>query len=74
MGQRGESPSVLFAPLPRIAGGFACVAIDAPLHFNTWSQKGQGRSPSRHYRTYSVAEIMTLPVRDVVARNAWGFL
>lgn len=60
-----------FAPLPRVTGGFACVAIDAPLHFNTWSSKGQGRSPSRHYQTYPPEIIATLPVREVVARDAW---
>jgi N6-adenosine-specific RNA methylase IME4 len=67
-------PPVLFAPLPAIAGGFPCIAIDAPLHFRTWSSKGQGRSPSRYYRTYSVDEIMTLPVREIAARNAWLLL
>ena len=62
---------VIFAPLPMIAGGFACIACDAPLHFGTWSAKGQGRAPSQHYRTHSVVETMTLPVREVVARDAW---
>jgi N6-adenosine-specific RNA methylase IME4 len=66
-------PPVLFAPLPTIAGGFACVVIDAPLHFGTWSPKGQGRSPSRHYMTYPPEIIATLPVREVVARDAWLF-
>jgi hypothetical protein len=40
----------IFAPLPTVAGGWACVACDAPLHFATWSPKGQGRAPSRHSR------------------------
>jgi N6-adenosine-specific RNA methylase IME4 len=70
----GDSPSTLFAPLPTIESGFACLACDAPLHFRTRSAKGQGRAPSRHYRTYSVAEIMTLPVGDIVGRDAWLFL
>ena len=63
----------LFAPLPIITGGWACVAIDPPLHFATWSAKGQGRAPSRHYRTHSPEEIMTLPLEAILARNAWGF-
>jgi N6-adenosine-specific RNA methylase IME4 len=63
--------STVFAPLPTVAGGFACVAIDAPLHFSTWSSKGQGRSPSRHYQTYPPEIIATLPVREIAARDAW---
>jgi hypothetical protein len=64
----------LFAPLPTVPGGFRCVTIDAPLHFGTRSAKGQGRSPSRHYNDHTAAEIMTLPVREIVARDAWLFL
>lgn len=64
-------PPVLFAPLPTVAGGWRCVTIDAPLHFKTWSPKGQGRSPSRHYQTYSPEIIATLPVREIGARDAW---
>jgi N6-adenosine-specific RNA methylase IME4 len=64
----------IFAPLPMIAGGWPCIAMDAPLHFRTRSAKGQGRSPSRHYRTYSPAEIMTLRVSEIAARNAWCFI
>jgi N6-adenosine-specific RNA methylase IME4 len=64
----------LFAPLPTIDGGWPCVAIDAPMHFRTRSPKGQGRGPSRHYNDHTVAEIMTLPVREIVARDAWLFL
>jgi hypothetical protein len=40
--------SPIFAPLPMIAGGWACIACDTPL------PKGQGRAPSRHYRTHSL--------------------
>jgi N6-adenosine-specific RNA methylase IME4 len=65
--------SPLFAPLPTVEGGFACVAVDAPLCFGTWSEKGQGRSPSQHYRTYPSKIIATLPVREIVARDAWLF-
>jgi N6-adenosine-specific RNA methylase IME4 len=66
-------PPMIFAPLPAVAGGFACVTIDAPLHFNTWSSKGQGGSPSRHYQTYPPEVIATLPVREIAARDTWLF-
>jgi N6-adenosine-specific RNA methylase IME4 len=64
----------LFAPLPTVPGGFRCVTIDAPLYFGTRSAKGQGRSPSQHYNDHTAAEIMTPPVREIVARDAWLFL
>jgi N6-adenosine-specific RNA methylase IME4 len=64
----------VFAPLPVVEGGFACIACDAPIHYDTWSARGQGRSPSRHYNTFSVDDLVTLRVRDIVARNAWLFL
>ena len=66
-------PPSPFALLPTTPGGFQCATIDAPLHFGTHSAKGQGRSPSRHYNDHTVAEIMTLPVREILAPNAWGF-
>jgi N6-adenosine-specific RNA methylase IME4 len=65
----------LFAPLPVVDGGWPNVAVDAPLHYGTWSAKGQGRAPSRHYRDYSIDEIIVgLPVKDIVARDAWLWL
>jgi N6-adenosine-specific RNA methylase IME4 len=33
---------------------------DAPVHFRTRSDKGQGRSPSQHYSTMTVDEIIEL--------------
>ena len=66
--------SPLFAPLPTVAGGFACVVVDAPIGFKTWSLKGQGRSPSRHYRALTPAMIMTLPLSAVLAPSAWLFM
>jgi N6-adenosine-specific RNA methylase IME4 len=60
--------SPIFAPLPMIAGGWACVACDAPL------PKGQGRAPSRHYRTHSLELIITLQLQTVLADDAWLWL
>jgi N6-adenosine-specific RNA methylase IME4 len=65
---------MIFAPLPTVEGGWRCVSCDAPLHFGTWSAKGQGRAPSRHYGTHSPEEVMTLPLEAALARDAWLFL
>jgi hypothetical protein len=35
----------------------AAILIDPPFHFATRSAKGQGRSPSLHYRTMALDEI-----------------
>jgi N6-adenosine-specific RNA methylase IME4 len=64
----------IFAPLPAIAGGWRCVAADPPVGFMTWSEKGQSRSPSRHYGTLTPATITTLPLQTVVADDCWLML
>jgi N6-adenosine-specific RNA methylase IME4 len=63
----------IFPPLPTTPGGFQCVSMDAALHFETWSAKGQGRSPSRHYRTHAPEALKALPLEAVLAKDAWGF-
>jgi N6-adenosine-specific RNA methylase IME4 len=69
---RADPP--LFAALPVIDGGFACVSCDAGIRFSTWSAKGQGRAPSRHYRDHSPQALKTLRIQEVLARDAWMFL
>ena len=64
-------PRALFAPLPTIAGGFPCVLADVPALFRSNSEARPGRNAMRHYACHSMATIATLPVRDVVARNAF---
>jgi N6-adenosine-specific RNA methylase IME4 len=53
---------------------FAAIMIDPPWTFKTHSVKGQGRSPSRHYRTMTLAEIRALPVSHLAQRDCAGFL
>jgi len=53
---------------------YGALLADPPWHHRTWSPKGQGRSPSRHYRTMAPAEIAALPVSDLVAAHCWLFL
>ena len=67
------APPVLFAPLPTIEGGFACVAADVPARFRSNSEAKPGRNAMRHYTCHSMAAIATFPVADVVARNALLF-
>ena len=44
--------------------------IDPPWPFKTWSQAGEGKSPSAHYRVMMLAEIMALSVRGLLKDNA----
>jgi N6-adenosine-specific RNA methylase IME4 len=61
---------VVFAPLPMIAGGWPCVHADVPARFRSNSEAKPGRNAMRHYTCHPMAMIATLPVRDVVARDA----
>jgi N6-adenosine-specific RNA methylase IME4 len=61
-----------FNPLP--PHSYDLVVIDPPVPFETRSEKGQGKSPSRHYRTMTLAEIMALPVRELLKDDAVVFL
>jgi N6-adenosine-specific RNA methylase IME4 len=47
--------------------------IDAPFDFRTWSMKGQGRSPSQHYRTMSLDAIKALPIAKMAAPDCFLF-
>jgi len=61
-----------FGDLPR--GHFGAILADPPWKYVTYSERGQGRSASRHYEVMMFEEIATLPVRDVAAPDAWLFL
>ena len=61
-----------FDDLPR--GHFGAILADPPWKFVTYSERGQGRSASRHYKVMTFEEIASLPVHDVAAPDAWLFL
>jgi len=61
-----------FAPLP--PGPFKVILADPPWHFKTRSPKGEGRSPSKHYKTLGLAELYTLPLRSIAAKDCALFL
>jgi N6-adenosine-specific RNA methylase IME4 len=63
----------LFAPLPRVVGGFSCLVADVPLQFSLNRPSRPGRNAMRHYRCLSAEELSTLPVGDIAALDAWLF-
>ena len=60
----------LFAPLPEIEGGWRCVAADPAWRFLSNSKANPGRNAMRHYGCLSLDEIASLPLREVVAKDA----
>jgi N6-adenosine-specific RNA methylase IME4 len=51
-------------------GPFDLIVADPPCHFTTFSEKGQGRSPSHHYPTMDLDWICRLPIRKLAAADA----
>jgi hypothetical protein len=70
MAREMRHAATLFARLPIVEGGFACVAGDVPSRFRSNSEAKPGRNAMRHYACHSMATLTTLPVREVVARDA----
>lgn len=60
------------APLP--PGPYDVILADPPWKFRTYSAKGHGKSPERHYSTMTLDEICAMPVREVTDRNAVLFM
>jgi N6-adenosine-specific RNA methylase IME4 len=65
---RPETAVSFFAPLT--AQSYDVLVVDPPWPFTTWSQAGQRKSPSAHYRVMTLAEIMALPVRGLLNNHA----
>jgi len=53
---------------------FGAVLADPPWRFQSWSDKGQGRSAQQHYGTMTVTEIAELPVSSIAADDCVLFL
>lgn len=49
---------------------YAVVLADPPWRFVTYSRKGEGKSPQRHYACRSLADICALPVVDIAEPDA----
>jgi N6-adenosine-specific RNA methylase IME4 len=63
----------LFEPLPAVEGGFQCIVSDVPARFRSNSKARPGRNAMRHYQCLPMETLATLPVRRVVARDAYLF-
>jgi len=63
-----ETAAWFFDPLP--VHSYDLIAIDPPWPFKTWSQAGQDKSASKHYRVMTLADIKALPVRKLLKDNA----
>lgn len=53
---------------------FDVILADPPWVFTTWSERGKGRSPERHYSTMTIEDIASLAVSDLASDNAALFL
>jgi len=68
-----ETAAWRFAPL--VAHSYDLIVVDPPWHFNTWSPAGQtSKSASKQYRTMQFAEIMALPVLELLKPDAIVYL
>jgi N6-adenosine-specific RNA methylase IME4 len=61
-----------FANLP--LHHFGAISADPAYHFETYSEKGQGRSPSQHYRDMTLDQIAAFPIAELLRDHAWLFL
>lgn len=60
-----------------IQGGgmkYGVILADPPWLFRTFSAKGEGKSPQRHYRCMSIDDIKALPVPGIAADDCALFL
>lgn len=53
---------------------YRAIYADPAWNFQTYSEKGAGKSPSRHYKCMSLAEIKALPVGHLASRHCVLFL
>jgi len=62
----------MFENLPR--NHYGTIVADPPWRFETWSDRGKGRAPERHYPTMRREELEALPVQKLAAPNCALFL
>lgn len=53
---------------------FGAILADPAIPFMTWSRKGEGRSPQRHYKCETFDKLAAVPVASVAAPNSFLFL
>lgn len=62
----------MWGPLPQKK--YSVIYADPNWTFETYSEKGELKSPQQHYRCSSIDDICALPVSDVAADDAYLFL
>jgi hypothetical protein len=75
MGESGALPpdgNVPFESLPH--GHFGAALVDAPWRFETWSEKGKGRSAGQHYSTMTLDDLRALDVASLMLPDAVMFM
>lgn len=55
-------------------GSYGVVLADPPWTWSAWSERGEGKSPSQHYNTMTLNDIINLPVKDIAAPHSVLFL
>ncbi len=60
--------------LPTIDMGWPCVLADPPWRFKSNSVEHPGKNAMRHYDCMSLEEIVAMPVRSIVADDAFLFM
>lgn len=53
---------------------YKIIYADPPWSFRTYSNKGKGRAPERHYNCMTLADIQNLPVEKLADKDAVLFL
>lgn len=53
---------------------YKVILADPAWRFETWSEKGKGRGPEKHYATMSLDDIKKLPVQDLADKDCVLFL
>jgi N6-adenosine-specific RNA methylase IME4 len=57
--------------LPRIIAG--AILADPAIPFDTWSDKGEARTPQAHYKCEAFAKLAAIPVASVAASDCFLF-
>lgn len=55
-------------------GKYAAILVDPPWRFETYSDKGKGRSADKHYAVMGWQDLVDLPVSDLAAKDCALFL
>jgi len=61
-------------PIELPVGKFGILYADPPWEFETWSEKGKGRSAEQHYPTMALEDIKELPVGELAHTDCALFL